>query len=104
MGLCVDPSEYAGKTMNFILTDLSKLTVGQLVDRTRRLFACSLGLFFLISIHFAGLFLLPAEKASHSHIIKDGVITLVIMELLTWISFARTWRELERKTKIDDHA
>jgi hypothetical protein len=86
--------------MNFIFTDLSKLTVMQLMSRTRRQFACSIGLFFLLSINFAGLLLLPNERMFQNHM-RDGVISFAVMELLVWVSFARAWNELKRRTLIE---
>jgi hypothetical protein len=89
--------------MNFIFTDLSKLTVMQLMSRTRRQFACSIGLFFLLAIDFAGLLLLPREMDDQNYI-RDSVITLAVMELFVWVSFARAWSELKRRTLIDPYS
>jgi hypothetical protein len=81
--------------MNFIFTDLSKLTVMQLMSRTRRQFACSIGLFFLLVINVAGVLFLSREIGDRNHV-RDAVITLVVMELLVWVSFARAWSELKK--------
>ena len=89
--------------MNFIFTDLSKLTVMQLMSRTRRQFACSIGLFFLLSIDFAGVVFLSRETGDQNHL-RDSIITLALMELLVWVSFARAWSELKRRTLIEQHS
>jgi len=89
--------------MNIIFTDLSKLTVMQLMSRTRRQFACSIGLFFLLTVNFAGLLFLPRELDDQNHM-RDMVITLAVMELLVWVSFARAWSELKRRTLIEHHS
>lgn len=86
--------------MKFIFADLGVLTVNQLMARTRRCFACSLGLFFLLSIHFAGLYLSPTGRASQNHM-ADGVIIFAVMELLVWVSFARAWNEFKRRSLIE---
>ncbi|NCB27888.1 MAG: hypothetical protein EOM62_20905 [Bacteroidia bacterium] len=86
--------------MSFIFTDLSKLTVLQLMSRTRRLFACSIGLFFLLTIDFSGLLFLPRETDDQIHM-RDLLITLAVMELLVWVSFARAWNELKGRALID---
>ena len=89
--------------MNIIFTDLSKLTVMQLMSRTRRQFACSIGLFFLLTINFAGLLLLPNVGEDQNHM-RDSGITLAVMELFVWVSFARAWSELKRRTSIDHYS
>lgn len=86
--------------MNIVFTDLSKLTVMQLMSRTRRQFACSIGLFFLLAVNFAGLLFLPRELDDQIHM-RDLVITLAVTELLVWGSFARAWSELKKRTLID---
>jgi len=89
--------------MNFIFTDLSKLTVMQLMSRTRRQFACSIGLFFMLVINVAGVLFLSREMEAQNHA-RDTVITLAVMELLVWVSFARAWSELKRRTLIEQHS
>jgi len=98
-----DSNRWNTTKMNFIFTDLSKLTVMQLMFRTRRQFACSIGLFFLLTVDFAGLLFLPREIDDQIHM-RDLLITLGVMELLVWFSFARTWNELKKRTLIDHHS
>jgi len=86
--------------MKFIFADLSKLTVNQLMVRMRKQFACSLGLFFLLSIHFIGGVFLTGERPQHDMRLHS-LGTLAVMELLVWGSFARAWNELARKNKED---
>jgi len=88
--------------MNLIFTDLSKLSVMRLLARARRLFACSIGIFFLLAIPFAALLLLPGENKAQKHL-GNWLAPLAVMELLVWASFARAWNELKRRTLIEQH-
>jgi len=83
--------------MNLIFADLKELTVNQLMVRMRKQFACSLGLFFLLCIDFAGAVLLTGDRTQHDKMLQMG--TLAAMEILVLISFARAWNELRRRTR-----
>lgn len=82
--------------MNFILTDLKPLTVDQLLTGLRRQFACSVALFMLLIIPFVAVLFCPSSEIRY-----DGTVNMLVMdagmELITWFSFARWWRELKRR-------
>ena len=84
--------------MNFILTDLKPLTVDQLLTGLRKQFACSVALFMLLTIPLVDFLFFPSSKMRY-----DATVNMLEvfsgMELITWFSFARRWRELKRRIK-----
>jgi len=84
--------------MNFILTDLKPLTVDQLLTGLRKQFAYSVALFMLLSLPLVDVLFFPSSKIPY-----EGTVNMLEvfsgMELITWFSFARRWRELKRRIR-----
>jgi hypothetical protein len=82
--------------MNFILTDLKPLTVDQLMKSLRKQFACSVALFMLLSLPLVDVLFSPSSKMRYD-VTVNMLEVFSGMELITWFSFARRWRELKRR-------
>lgn len=84
--------------MNFILTDLKPLTVDQLLTGLRMQFACSVALFMFLTLPLIDVLFFPSIKMRY-----DVTVNMLVfysgMELITWFSFARRWRELKRRIR-----
>ena len=79
-----------------ILTDLSSWTTDRLLVELRRQFAYSVGVFVLMIPPLAAAVMIPGDPIPHG-LTASGLLFFFGLELCTWFSFIRVWREVRRR-------
>ncbi|OGV64689.1 MAG: hypothetical protein A2283_15825 [Lentisphaerae bacterium RIFOXYA12_FULL_48_11] len=79
-----------------IFTDLGSWTTNRLLIDLRRQFAYSVGVSLLMIAPFSAMVIMPTDQVPHG-MTASGLILLFALEICTWFSFIRTWRELKRR-------
>lgn len=79
-----------------LLTDLTTWTEDKLMMSLRRQFGYSVGIVLIFFAPVLGMIIAPKPERGNDFILQY-IVTFWVLELLTWGTFIRAWRELRRR-------